>query len=121
MGKILIVDDSKLIAHVAKTMLTKRGHEVVVAQDGKAGLEAAKSEQPDIILLDLIMPIMSSSVTFSSFCFSDFLSFLNCLMRAEAIFAESCFLFFWCFDSLAFTVTFPLGVLCHACNSACCS
>jgi diguanylate cyclase (GGDEF)-like protein len=58
MGKILIVDDSKLIAHVAKTMLTKRGHEVVLAQDGKAGLEAAKTEKPDIILLDLIMPIM---------------------------------------------------------------
>ncbi len=58
MGKILIVDDSRLIAHVAKTMLTKRGHEVILAQDGKAGLEAAKSEQPDIILLDLIMPIM---------------------------------------------------------------
>lgn len=58
MGKILIVDDSRLIAHVAKTMLTKRGHEVILAQDGKAGVEAAKSEQPDIILLDLIMPIM---------------------------------------------------------------
>lgn len=58
MGKILIVDDSRLIAHVAKTMLTKRGHEIILAQDGKAGLEAAKSEQPDIILLDLIMPIM---------------------------------------------------------------
>lgn len=58
MGKILIVDDSRLIAHVAKTMLTRRGHEVILAQDGKAGVEAAKSEQPDIILLDLIMPIM---------------------------------------------------------------
>ena len=58
MGKILIVDDSKLIAHVAKTILTKRGHEIILAQDGKAGLEAAKSEQPDIILLDLIMPVM---------------------------------------------------------------
>jgi len=58
MAKILIVDDSKLIAHVAKTMLTKQGHEVALAQDGKAGLEAAKSGQPDIILLDLIMPVM---------------------------------------------------------------
>jgi diguanylate cyclase (GGDEF)-like protein len=58
MANILIVDDSKLIAHVAKTMLTKQGHEVALAQDGKAGLEAAKSGQPDIILLDLIMPVM---------------------------------------------------------------
>jgi diguanylate cyclase (GGDEF)-like protein len=58
MANILIVDDSKLIAHVAKTMLAKQGHEVLLAQDGKAGLEAAKSGQPDIILLDLIMPVM---------------------------------------------------------------
>ncbi|UCD87088.1 MAG: diguanylate cyclase [Desulfobacterales bacterium] len=58
MGRILIVDDSRLIAHVAKTILTKRGHEVILAKDGKAGVEAAKSERPDIILLDLIMPVM---------------------------------------------------------------
>jgi two-component system cell cycle response regulator len=58
MAKILIIDDSRLIAHVAKTILTKRGHEVILANDGLAGLQAAKSEQPDIILLDLIMPVM---------------------------------------------------------------
>ncbi len=59
LAKILIVDDSRLVAHVAKTMLTKQGHEVTLAQDGKAGLDAAKSGQPDIILLDLIMPAMN--------------------------------------------------------------
>ncbi|NVL90496.1 MAG: diguanylate cyclase [Desulfobacterales bacterium] len=58
MAKILIIDDSRLIAHVAKTILTKGGHEVFLAQDGLAGLEAAKAQQPDIILLDLIMPVM---------------------------------------------------------------
>lgn len=58
MAKILVIDDSRLIAHVAKTILTKRGHEVILAQDGMAGLEAAKSERPDMILLDLIMPVM---------------------------------------------------------------
>ena len=58
MAKILLIDDSRLIAHVAKTILTKQGHEVILAQDGLAGLAAAKSQQPDIILLDLIMPIM---------------------------------------------------------------
>jgi len=58
MAKVLIIDDSRLIAHVAKTILSKRGHEIIVAEDGLTGLETAKSEQPDIILLDLIMPIM---------------------------------------------------------------
>ncbi len=58
MAKILVVDDSRLISHVAKTILTQRGHEVILAQDGLAGLQAAKSECPDLILLDLIMPVM---------------------------------------------------------------
>jgi len=58
MAKILLIDDSRLIAHVAKTILTKRGHKVILAEDGLAGTEAAKSEQPDLILLDLIMPVM---------------------------------------------------------------
>lgn len=58
MAKILLIDDSRLVAHVAKTMLSKRGHEVVLAEDGMAGLEAAKSQGPDLILLDLIMPVM---------------------------------------------------------------
>jgi PleD family two-component response regulator len=58
MAKILLIDDSRLVAHVAKAMLTKRGHEVVLAEDGMAGLEAAKFQGPDLILLDLIMPVM---------------------------------------------------------------
>jgi len=58
MAKILIIDDSRLIAHVAKTILTTHGHKVVLAQDGLAGLEAAKSKRPDLILLDLVMPVM---------------------------------------------------------------
>jgi diguanylate cyclase (GGDEF)-like protein len=58
MAKVLIIDDSRLIAHVAKNILTQRGHEVILAQDGEAGLEAAKSGRPDIILLDLIMPVL---------------------------------------------------------------
>ena len=58
MAKILVIDDSRLIAHVAKTILTKCEHEVILAHDGMAGLEAAKSERPDMILLDLIMPVM---------------------------------------------------------------
>jgi two-component system, cell cycle response regulator len=56
MAKILIVDDSRLIAHIAKTILAKRGHEVILAQDGTVGLDLAQSQCPDLILLDLVMP-----------------------------------------------------------------
>lgn len=58
MAKILVVDDSRLISHVAKTILTKQGHEVILAQDGLLGLQTAKSQCPDLILLDLVMPVM---------------------------------------------------------------
>ena len=58
MAKILLIDDSRLIAHAAKKTLTRVGHDIILAEDGVAGIEKAKSEQPDLILLDLIMPGM---------------------------------------------------------------
>jgi two-component system cell cycle response regulator len=56
MAKILIIDDSKLILHVAKTILNKQGHDVLLAEDGNIGLQTATGEHPDLILLDLILP-----------------------------------------------------------------
>jgi two-component system cell cycle response regulator len=58
MAKILVIDDSRLISHVAKTILIKQGHKVILAQDGLTGIQATKTERPDLILLDLIMPVM---------------------------------------------------------------
>jgi twitching motility two-component system response regulator PilH len=55
---ILIIDDSKLIAHVAKNILTKQGHEVLLAQDGETGIDIARDKKPDLILLDLVLPGM---------------------------------------------------------------
>ncbi len=56
MPTILVIDDSKLIAHVAKNILSKQGHEVLLAEDGETGLDIAKDNKPDLILLDLILP-----------------------------------------------------------------
>jgi len=56
MPTVLVIDDSKLIAHVAKNILTKQGHEVLLAEDGETGLDIAKDNKPDLILLDLILP-----------------------------------------------------------------
>lgn len=58
MAKILVIDDSKLITHIAKAILTKRGHQVLVAHDGQKGFSMAKAQCPDLILLDLLMPLM---------------------------------------------------------------
>lgn len=56
MAKILVVDDSKLIVHVAQSILKKIGHSVLSEDTGEKGLETALRECPDLILLDLILP-----------------------------------------------------------------
>jgi len=55
--KILVVEDDKYYRRAYKDGLEDAGFSVVVASDGKEGLEKAKAERPDLILLDLIMPI----------------------------------------------------------------
>lgn len=57
--KLLIVDDDRDALDVAKIRLAKENVAIVCADGGAAGLKAARSEQPDLILLDLDMPDMS--------------------------------------------------------------
>jgi two-component system response regulator ArlR len=56
--KILVVEDEIGIANFLKQGLEEEGYEVVVANDGKSGLEMAQSQKADIILLDWILPQM---------------------------------------------------------------
>lgn len=59
MAKILVVDDSPTEVHVLQTILQKHGHEVVVAQSGEEGIEVAKNNIPDLVLMDVVMPGMN--------------------------------------------------------------
>lgn len=56
MARILIVDDSPTEIHVLKTMLEKNGFETLAANSGEQGIEMAKAEKPDLILMDIVMP-----------------------------------------------------------------
>ena len=56
MKKILIVDDEKPISDIIKFNMTKEGYEVVTAFNGREALERYEAEQPDIIILDLMLP-----------------------------------------------------------------
>ena len=59
MGKILIVDDSKLVRRVASTATKEAGHEPVLAENGKEGLEILESgEKIDLVFSDVNMPVM---------------------------------------------------------------
>jgi DNA-binding response OmpR family regulator len=54
--KILIIEDEEIAYKTVKEKLVSEGFEVLVATDGLEGLKLAKSEHPDLILLDLLMP-----------------------------------------------------------------
>ena len=56
MARVLIVDDSPSQLIGLKRIAEKLGHEVITAEDGSAGVETAKRELPDLILMDVVMP-----------------------------------------------------------------
>lgn len=56
MARVLIVDDSPSQLIGLKRITEKLGHEAITAEDGAAGVETAKRELPDLILMDVVMP-----------------------------------------------------------------
>lgn len=56
--KILAVDDEKHIVRLVEVNLARAGYEVVTANDGKEALEKVHSENPDLVVLDVMMPYM---------------------------------------------------------------
>ena len=59
MERLLIVEDEVALAEGLRDNFEIEGYEVLLAHDGEAGLSLAKSERPDIIILDVMMPKMS--------------------------------------------------------------
>lgn len=58
MSKILVVEDSPMIQEILVERLRFRNYEVVVAQDGQEGVAVAQRERPDLILMDISLPVM---------------------------------------------------------------
>ena len=56
-AKILLVDDDSDFVESTKIVLESKAYEVIVAREGEEGLRKAREENPDLILLDIIMPI----------------------------------------------------------------
>ncbi|MCK4580074.1 MAG: response regulator [Dehalococcoidia bacterium] len=56
-AKILLVDDDEDFVEATKLVLESKPYEVVVAYDGDEGLAKARQERPDLIILDIIMPV----------------------------------------------------------------
>jgi CheY-like chemotaxis protein len=58
MSKILLVEDNEMNRDMLSRRLLRRGYEVVIALDGESGLSLAESEAPDLILMDMSLPIL---------------------------------------------------------------
>src|SRR4029077_12359536 len=58
MAKILLVEDNEMNRDMLSRRLQKKGFEVVIAIDGGEGVAKGKSEKPDLILMDLSLPVM---------------------------------------------------------------
>ncbi len=57
-GKVLVVDDEEYIQHILNFSFSAEGYQVITANDGEEAIEKAKSENPDVIVLDIMMPKM---------------------------------------------------------------
>src|SRR5690349_3276171 len=58
MARILLVEDNEMNLDMLKRRLERRGHEVLIALDGAVGVEVATTELPDLILMDISLPVM---------------------------------------------------------------
>ena len=58
MSKILLVEDNETNRNMLSRRLLKRGYEVALAVDGESGLRMAESEAPDLILMDMSLPVL---------------------------------------------------------------
>jgi CheY-like chemotaxis protein len=63
MSRVLVVDDESAISDVIADILAGDGHEVEVAHDGREALERFDARTPDVVLLDMMMPVLDGLAT----------------------------------------------------------
>lgn len=56
--KILIVEDNEMNRDMLSRRLARKGYQVILAEDGAAGLDMMENEQPDLVLMDMGLPVM---------------------------------------------------------------
>ncbi len=59
MPKILLVEDNEMNRDMLSRRLERKGYQVVLAVDGQSGVESARTESPDLILMDMSLPVMN--------------------------------------------------------------
>jgi CheY-like chemotaxis protein len=59
MARLLLVEDNEMNRDMLSRRLTRKGHEVEIAVDGQEGIETARALQPDLILMDMSLPVVN--------------------------------------------------------------
>ena len=59
MSRVLVIDDETVVGTILSYAFDAGGHETLVADSGRAGIEIARAEHPDVIVLDLMMPAVN--------------------------------------------------------------
>ena len=59
MPKILLVEDNEMNRDMLSRRLERRGYQVIIALDGEQGVSMAQSERPDLILMDMSLPVLN--------------------------------------------------------------
>jgi DNA-binding response OmpR family regulator len=85
MKKVLLIEDEPALVDLYKTKFSKEGFDVITALDGESGLQMARMEKPDFIILDILLPVRSG------------ITFLKKL-RAEPEISKTPVFVFSCFD-----------------------
>lgn len=93
MATVLVVDDEFGIAELFDAILTDEGHRVLTAMNGRHGLELLAREQPDLMFLDYMMPVMDGAATLRAMAADPALPAVPVVMMSsmpEATVAERC-------------------------------
>jgi CheY-like chemotaxis protein len=59
MSRVLVIDDESVVGVILRMAFEANGHETLVAESGRSGIEKARAEHPDAIVLDLMMPAVN--------------------------------------------------------------
>lgn len=61
MGTVLVVDDEFVVAELIEAILEDEGHRVLIAMNGRQGLDMLANERPDLVFLDYMMPVLDGA------------------------------------------------------------
>jgi CheY-like chemotaxis protein len=83
MKKILVAEDDKYLANAYRVKLSKEGFEVLIASDGAEALKLLETNIPDLIILDLIMPVKDGFTTLAEIMENPTLKLIPCIVASN--------------------------------------